>query len=372
VIRFLNRESGSGGWEMAAPVKVTREEHTAQELRRLAAELKDAGHARRLQAISFVLDGWSRCEAAAFADVDRQTLRDWIERYNVGGASALVTLTSPGRPRLLTPNQSAELHQIVVKGPDLNKDGVIRWRCEDLVQQAVSRLGVPEVHPSTMAKWLHRLRLTKLTARPFHPGKDEAAQRAFKENFSTIVNEKLPAAVKDNGMSIEFWFQDEARIGQQGTLSRVWAPVGSRPAMVRDNRRANAYIYGAICPGRGIGAALIMASANTEAMNEHLKEISSQVATGAHAALLCDGAGWHAKSKELVVPSNITLITLPPYSPELNPMENVWEFLRDNRFGAQVWKNYGEIVRACSKAWNWFVSDPLRIASIGIREWVIL
>lgn len=166
--------------------------------------------------------------------------------------------------------------------------------------------------------------------------------------------------------------KDEARVGQQGTLSRIWAPIGSRPAMVRDNRRANAYIYGAICPARGIGAALIMASANTESMNEHLKEISVQVATGAHAALLCDGAGWHAKSKDIVVPSNITLITLPPYSPELNPMENVWEFLRENRFGAQVWKSYSAILHACSKAWNWFVSDPMRIASIGTRQWVIL
>ena len=72
------------------------------------------------------------------------------------------------------------------------------------------------------------------------------------------------------------------------------------------------------------------------------------------------------------MPSNITLITLLPYAPELNPMENVWEFLRDNRFGAQVWKTYGAIVRACSKAWNWFVSDPHRITSIGTREWVVL
>ena len=116
----------------------------------------------------------------------------------------------------------------------------------------------------------------------------------------------------------------------------------------------------------------MMASANTEAMNEHLKEISVQVAAGAHAALICDGAGWHAKSKKIVVPSNITLITLPPYSPELNSMENVWEFLRDNRFGTQVWKTYNDIVRACAKAWNWFVSDPARITSIGTREWVIL
>ena len=124
--------------------------------------------------------------------------------------------------------------------------------------------------------------------------------------------------MKDNGIPIEFWFQDEARVGQQGTLSRVWAACRLTPCHgAVDNRRANAYIYmRAICPGRGVGAALITASANTEAMNEQLKEISVQVATGAHAALLCDGAGWHAKSKELIVPSNITLITLPPYSPE--------------------------------------------------------
>jgi putative transposase len=193
---------------MAVPVKVTREEHTSQELRRLAADLKDAGHARRLRAISFVLDGWSRGEAASFANVDRQTLRDWVERYNEGGAGALVSLTSPGRRRLLTPKQGDELYQIVMKGPDLDKDGVARWRCEDLIQQAVDHFKIPEVHPSTMAKWLRRLRLTKLTTRPFHPRKDEDAQQAFKENFSGIVNEKLPAVVKENAIPIEFWFQD--------------------------------------------------------------------------------------------------------------------------------------------------------------------
>jgi Winged helix-turn helix len=124
---------------MAGPVKVTREEHTSQELRRLAADLKDAGHARRLQAISFVLDGWTRGEAAAFANVNRQTSRDWVERHNEGGAGALATLTSPGRRRLLTPNQGEELYQIVMKGPDLDKDGIVRWRCVDLIQQAVDR-----------------------------------------------------------------------------------------------------------------------------------------------------------------------------------------------------------------------------------------
>ena len=113
---------------MTAAVKVTREEHTLQDLRRIAASLNDAGHARRLQAISFVLDGWPRSRAAEFADVDRQTLRDWVERYNEGGVGALATFTSPGRRRMLTPNQAEELYKIVEKGPDLDKDGVVRWR----------------------------------------------------------------------------------------------------------------------------------------------------------------------------------------------------------------------------------------------------
>jgi putative transposase len=241
---------------------------------------------------------------------------------------------------LLTPSHAEALREVVTNGPALNKHGVVRWRCVDLVKQYSDLFGVREVHPGSMGTWLRRLRLAKMTARPFHPKKDEAAQEEFKKNFRCIAEEALPDDVKEKETPIEFWFQDEARVGQQGTLSRVWSPIGSRPAMVRDNRRANAYIYGAICPCRRIGAALVMGTANTEAMNEYLKAIRAQVASGAHAVLICDGAGWHAKSKEIVVPSNITLVTLPPYFPELNPMENVLQFFRANRFAAQVRKSY--------------------------------
>jgi hypothetical protein len=180
----------------------------------------------------------------------------------------------------------------------------------------------------------------------------------------------LPASAK--GKLIEVWFQDEARVGQKGGHAYIWAKRGSRPAMVRDNRHDSAYVYGAICPAHRKGAAVILPAANAEGMNEHLKEISAQVAPGAHAVLVCDGAGWHAKSKDIVVPANVTLVTLPAYAPELNPMETVWQFLRDNRFGAQVWRSYNAVVAACCDAWNWFVSDAAQIASIGGREWVIL
>jgi hypothetical protein len=167
---------------------------------------------------------------------------------------------------------------------------------------------------------------------------------------------------------VEIWFQDEARVGQKGTHSYVWAEVGSRPLMVRDNRHGNAYIFGAICPARGTGAAMITPACNTEGMNLHLAEISTQVSQGALAVLLCDGAGWH-KSKELVVPDNIVLISIPPYTPELNPMENIWEYLRSNKLCARVWKDYNAIVIACKNAWNWLIAQPERIRSIGSRSW---
>ena len=104
------------------------------------------------------------------------------------------------------------------------------------------------------------------------------------------------------GTPVEIWFQDEARVGQKGTLSYVWGPVGSRPPMVRDNRHDTAYILGAICPARGIGAAIITPAANTECINLHLAEISTHVAAGAVAALIWDGAGWHQSGGELKVP----------------------------------------------------------------------
>jgi hypothetical protein len=139
--------------------------------------------------------------------------------------------------------------------------------------------------------------------------------------------------------------------------------------MVRDNRRESVYLFGAICPARAAGAAVIMPAVNTEAMNAHLQEISTQVTPGAHALLLCDRAGWHATSKGLQVPANIALLPLPAYAPELNPMENVWDYLRGNKLCGLLWNSYEAIVQACKIAWDFLINDPDRIRSIGDRSW---
>jgi len=105
---------------------------------------------------------------------------------------------------------------------------------------------------------------------------------------------------------------DEARVGQQGTLTHVWADKGSRPRAPRDQRHRSAYLFGAACPARLAGAALVLPCVSAEAMNAHLAEISTQLAAGAHAILVLDGAGWHQSGGRLPLPNNISLLKLPP------------------------------------------------------------
>lgn len=112
-----------------------------------------------------------------------------------------------------------------------------------------------------------------------------------------------------------------------------------------------------------------MPSIHSEAMGEHLKEISAQVAPGAHAVVVCDGAGWHQPGERLRVPPNLTLVPLPPYSPELDPMENIWDYLRGNQLSRRVWDSYAAIVAACKGAWLFLTGDQQRIESIAHRAW---
>ncbi len=170
------------------------------------------------------------------------------------------------------------------------------------------------------------------------------------------------------GKRIEIWFQDEARIGQKNKITRRWAKRGTRPSAPRDQRTRSAYLFGAICPEQGKGAALVLPWCNTAAMGLHLAEISRIVASNAHAVLLMDQAGWHTTAK-LTVPDNISIVMLPPRSPELNPVENIWQFMRDNWLSNRIFTSYENIVDHCCEAWNNLVEQPWKIISIGSRQW---
>lgn len=163
-------------------VTITRFEHSVAELRGLAARSVDGAVACRLLAIAHVLQGASRAEAAASCGMDRQTLRDWVHRFNAEGLAGLTNRTSPGRSPALSDAQMAELKDVVLAGPDLATHGVVRWRCSDLREVIAGRFGV-QVHERTVGKLLRRVRLTRLQPRPHNPKRDEAAQEVFKKVF---------------------------------------------------------------------------------------------------------------------------------------------------------------------------------------------
>jgi transposase len=170
------------------------------------------------------------------------------------------------------------------------------------------------------------------------------------------------------GKPVEIWFQDEMRLGQKNGIVRQWARRGSRPTQPADQRYESAYLFGAICPARGKGAALALPYADTEAMQLHLDEISRAVARGAHGVLLLDRAGWHTTAR-LVVPKNMTLIFLPSRAPELNPVENIWQFLRQTWLSNRVFETYEAIIEAACQAWRKLLAQPAIITSIGLRDW---
>jgi transposase len=165
---------------MGVGVTITRGDHTAMELRSRAGHCADAAQVRRLLALALVLEGRSRREAAAQNGMDRQTLRDWVHRYNTAGIDGLKSRHSPGRAPALSEEQMAELRALVVKGPDRLEHKVVRWRCVDLQAEVARRFAV-EVHESTIGKWLHQLRLTRLQPRPSDPKKVIEAEEAFKK-----------------------------------------------------------------------------------------------------------------------------------------------------------------------------------------------
>ena len=161
------------------------------------------------------------------------------------------------------------------------------------------------------------------------------------------------------------------RVGQKNGQVYQWAKKGSRPRQPRDQRYENAYLFGAVCPGRGTGAALLMPRADTAAMQKHLEEISREVARGAHAIVILDKAGWHTTAK-LKPPSNISLVPLPPACPELNAQENVWQYLRQTYLSNRVFSSYNQILDACQHAWRALLRETGRIPSIASRPWAVI
>ena len=159
------------------------------------------------------------------------------------------------------------------------------------------------------------------------------------------------------------YFQDEARFGQQGTLSRGWARRGERFMAVRQTRYDWLYVIGAACPRTGHAVGMLSPYINVAIINIFLEQFAQEIPPEVHAVMVWDQAGFHT-AKELKVPESITLVPLPPYSPERNPMENLWHFLRSHYWSNQAHADYEALVKAAQDAWQHSACDPATIQSV--------
>jgi transposase len=169
------------------------------------------------------------------------------------------------------------------------------------------------------------------------------------------------------GQRIRFFVQDEARIGQQGTLTRVWARTNSRPCAVRQTEYQWVYLWAAVEPATGQSIAMITPTVNTSLMNQFLSGLGDSMAADEHAVLALDNAGWHV-AKALKIPANITLLHLPPYSPELNPVERLWSWLRSHQLSNRIYQDYDQLLHETDRAWLTLEADTIK--SVCACPWI--
>jgi len=189
------------------------------------------------------------------------------------------------------------------------------------------------------------------------------------KNFKIKAIDVLPEDTDLN--KVDVWFQDETRVGQQGSITRMWAEKGTRPQAIRQQQFKYAYIFGATCPAKDKALGLVLPLANTHGMIEHLRLISQDTAKGRQALVVMDRAGWHT-TKAINCFDNVTILPLPPYSPELNPVEQLWQHLKQRYLSNRCFKDYNEIVDECCDGWNKIVKEEGFIRSLCSRDWVLL
>src|SRR5512143_867996 len=153
------------------------------------------------------------------------------------------------------------------------------------------------------------------------------------------------------------------------SVGYVWWQRGERPTAPRDHRFQSAWLIGAVCPARDTGVALVMSGLDAAIMSRFLTELSAAVAPDAHGVIVLDQAGWHTAG-DLVVPANLSLVFLPSYSPELNPVERLWLYLKENWLSARLFDSLDAIIEACCHAWNRLLAQTGQIRSLCAYPWL--
>jgi transposase len=338
--------------------------HTQEQLRHLAQAIPRKRLWRRAQAVVLAKQGRTAQDIADALGCSLKAVKNWVAQYNRGGIEALHERPRCGRPPRLDPDEHPRLKQRL-DAPPRPEDGICTFRGHDvqriLEQEFGARMSLQAVYDL-----LHRLGYNDLMPRPHHEGANPEVQEFFKE---VVVDQIGAIAAGHPDEEVRVYFQDEARFGTQGTITRVWARKGSRPRAVRQNGREWLYVMIAVCAVTGDASALIMPELNTAVVNLFLEQFARELPAGVHAVLIWDGAGFHTGG-DLVVPAGVSLIRLPPYSPELNPVENLWHYLRSHHWSNRMYDGYEDLKAEAVRSLGVVCQDIDKLKTICNADYV--
>ena len=328
------------------------------ELERLERAERDAAQARRLRIVILAIKGYTAPAIAMSLGLSRRVCQQWVYRYNESGLDGLEDRRgrSPGSP--LTPEQQERVCQRIDSGPTA-ADEVSTLRGRDFQRILAEEFGLLR-SLAGVYHLLHRLGYSCLRPRPRHRKADAQKQQEFLRELPGRLA-AIAAAHPDKRLRV--YFEDEARFGQQGTVTTVWAKRGSRPTVVRQTEYAYLWVLGAVCPETGHAEGLLSPRLNTKVVNAFLEQFARTVPADEHAVLLWDGAGFHT-AKGLRVPENISVLQLPPYSPELNPIENLWHYLKSHFWSNRAYDDYDALEQAAVDAWTKAVLDQTLMTTV--------
>ena len=316
------------------------------ELKRLERIETDADRSKRLRILILGIEGWTAPAVAMAVGLSRRICQRWVQRYNDEGLPGLEDRRGRESQLPLSPEDQERMRRRLDAGPT-PEDAVCSLRGKD-VQQILAREFHLQRSLASVYHLLHRLGYCYLRPRPRHRKADPAKQAAFLAEWPERLR-TIAAAQPEKRLHI--YFQDESRFGQQGTTTNVWAKKGSRPTAVRQTEYEYLWVLGAVCPETGHAEGLLSPQLNTKIVNEFLRQFAQTIPANKHAVMLWDGAGFHT-AKSLCIPENMTVVTLPPYSPELNPIENLWHYLKSHYWSNRAYADYDELEQAAVDAWR--------------------
>jgi transposase len=316
------------------------------ELKRLERVEKDADRARRLRIVILAAEGWTAPAIAMTVGLTRRICQRWARRYNEQGLAGLEDRRGRESRLPLTPEEQEQVRRRLDAGPTA-EDEVCSLRGKDVQRILAQEFNLLR-SLAGVYHLLHRLGYSYLRPRPRHRKADPEKQAAFLRAWPDCVRTIAQAHPTKR---LRIYFQDESRFGQQGTTTNVWAKRGSRPTATRQTEYEYLRALGAVCPETGHAEGLLSPQLKAKIVGEFLAQFARTVPTDEHAVMLWDGAGFHA-SKQLRLPDNVTVVTLPAYSPELDPIENLWHYLKSHCWSNRAYDDYDALEQAAVDAWR--------------------